>query len=141
MTFHDKMRAAQLFEPRRDLMPVRDFLCEHGAALASAANLLGGAPASGRVLLLIEALREARRLTRAHRRQLVALHELLTLRHAGDPERIETARFADIDPDAAEVEQICLLAEALETLLRMIAAPDAEEAPEEDARSYFAKVA
>lgn len=87
----------------QDLALVREFLHWHGAALADAAHRLGGRTASARVFLLIEALRSATRLTRLQRRQLIKFHELLSLKNVGDPDAIETALFAEIDPASAWV--------------------------------------
>ncbi|MEX1234405.1 MAG: hypothetical protein WEB56_05400 [Roseovarius sp.] len=100
---------------------VREFLREHGAALAKAVENLGGPAASARVFLLCEALRDARRLTRAQTSQLVGFHRLLTLKHVGDPDRIESALFAQIDPSSAFVDTCCFLSERLDALLRLIA--------------------
>lgn len=108
-----------------DLAAVRRFLAKHRCALPEAAWRLGGAAASARVHLLIEAVRDARQLTRAHCRQLIEVHRLLTLQHVGDPERVETALFTEIDPDSRIVDDICLLSEALERLLHRLA----DEAP------------
>jgi len=47
------------------------------------------------------------------------------LHHMGDPDRIETACFAMIDPDSPIVEECGLLSEQLEALLRLIADNDA----------------
>lgn len=103
-----------------DLKHVRKFLKLHGTALAKAAHMLGGRGASARVFLLCESVIHARRLTSAQRRQLVGLHQLLTLENVGDPERIESALFSKIDPSSAVVEDICLLAENLQRLLFLI---------------------
>lgn len=141
MTFHEKIALEGGIDPHVDLLPVQYFLSEHAAALATAANLLGGPAASGRLFMLVEALRDARRLSRTHRRQLVALHELLSLKHVGEPDRIETGRFAAIDPGAPIVEEICLLADALEQLLRRIAGAAAFEEPGPAGVNHLAKVA
>ena len=50
-------------------------------------------------------------------RELEALHALLTLTHVGDPERDECAFFAALDPADPVVEEICLIADALESTL------------------------
>ncbi|MEI4263593.1 hypothetical protein [Roseovarius sp. D0-M9] len=97
---------------------VREFFRDHGTALAKAAEKLGGPAASARVFLLCEALRHARRLTRAQRSQLVDFHRLLTLEHVGDPNRIESGLFALIDPSSAFVDTCCLLSERLDALLK-----------------------
>lgn len=114
--------------PAKDLRQVRAFLADHGTDLASKAHVLGGRAASARVFLLTEAVAGALRLTRAQKRQLVALHGLLTLRDVGDPDRIETACFAEIDPASPFVAECCLLADRLGALLAAIAEDNQEPA-------------
>lgn len=107
-------------DPGSDLKEVRSFLSERGKALAKAAHLLGGPTASARVFLLTEAVRDTLCLTRTQRRQLVELHRLLTLENVADPDRIESAYFAAIDPASPIVAECCLLSDQLEELLRRI---------------------
>jgi hypothetical protein len=96
---------------------VRGYLEENGTALANASFLLGGASESGAVFRLMDAIRDARRLTNAHVRQLQRTLALLMLENVGDPDRTETALFADLVPGSRSVEEICLLADALDDLL------------------------
>lgn len=124
-----------------DLRTVRVYFAEQGSALVEAARRLGGQAASSRVLSLIEALRDARRLTRPHRRQLVDLHRLLTLEHVGDPDRIEAALFAEIDPGSPEVDEICLLAESMEELLKRISSDERSDGRRLGTDAPFAEVA
>jgi hypothetical protein len=104
------------------LKTVQEFLDRQGAALANAAYLLGGARASGTVFSLIEGIRNAQRLSKAHFRRLQALHALLVLENVGDPERLETALFVEIIPGSKAVDEICLLADALDDLLSSLGA-------------------
>jgi hypothetical protein len=99
---------------------VRTYLDEHGTALANASYLLGGASASGGVFRLIDAVRDARRLTKAHVGQLQRIFALLMLENVGDPDRTETMLFTDLVPGSRNVEEICLLADALEDLLMQL---------------------
>jgi hypothetical protein len=99
---------------------VRAYLYEHGTAIANASYLLGGASASGAVFRLMEAVRDARRLAKAHVRQLQRTLALLMLENVGDPDRTETALFADLVPGSRIVEEICLLADALDYLLMQL---------------------
>ena len=99
---------------------VRSFLDEHGAALTNASYLLGGASASGAVFRLIDAVRSARQLTKAHVRHLQRFFALLMLENVGDPDRTETLLFADFAPGSRNVEDICLLADALDDLLMQL---------------------
>jgi hypothetical protein len=99
---------------------VREYLGEHGTALANASYLLGGASASGTVFCLTAAVRDARRLTNVHVRQLQRILALLMLENVGDPDRTETALFADLVPGSRIVEEICLLADALDDLLMQL---------------------
>ncbi len=137
MTYYHNFRTL----PCADLAHVRRFLRDNGARLAKAAHRLGGSAASARVFLLCEAVSHTRRLTQTQRRQLVDLHQTLTLDHVGDPNRIETALFAVIDPESPFVEDCCLLSEKLGALLRLIAESDPfeqEVCPEGDAPPAFA---
>jgi hypothetical protein len=99
---------------------VRAHLEEHGDALTNASYLLGGASASGAAFRLIEAVRNAQRLTKAHVRQLQRTLALLMLENIGDPDRTETMLFADLVPGSRSVEEICLLADALDDLLMQL---------------------
>lgn len=89
------------------------FIQDYSEALQNAALLLGGQWALKRVQFLVDHLAGNRALTRRAKTDLVALHKLLTLQHVGDPERLETALFAEIDPADPVVEELCLLADAL----------------------------
>ncbi len=129
MTFHTKLIADEAFARSTNLVAVQTFLDEHGTALENAAHMLGGDVASGRVLILISTVREADRLTRAQRWQLIDLYKLLTLEHVGDPDRIETALFSEIDLESSVVHEICLLTEALEALLCEISEANQAEPP------------
>ena len=93
---------------------VRGYLEENGTALANASFLLGGASASGAVFRLMETVRDARRLTKAHVRQLQRTLALLMLENVVDPDRTETMLFADLVPGSRSVEEICLLADVLD---------------------------
>jgi len=115
---------------------VREYLGEHGTALANASYLLGGASASGAVFRLTEAVRDARRLTKAHVRQLQRTLALLMLENVGYPDRTETALFAELVPGSRSVEEICLLANSLYDLL-MHLDHITEAAPSEEVADLF----
>ncbi|MBK0329559.1 hypothetical protein I5535_20050 [Rhodobacteraceae bacterium F11138] len=121
MTFY---RTFSTKQPCPKLGHVRRFLRDHGTALAMAARRLGGPAASGRVFLLCEAVRHTRHLTRAQGSQLVYFHQLLTLEHVSDPDRIECGLFAQINLASDFVDECCLLSEKLGSLLRQIAEHD-----------------
>ena len=99
------------------LETVRKFLGTHGTALAHAAYLLGGGAASGSVFRLVEGIRNARLLSRAHIRCLERIYTLLVLENVGAPDRLETELFVEIIPDSRAVEEISLLADTLNDLL------------------------
>lgn len=96
------------------------FLSENHEGLQNAALVLGGGKALKRVQYLLDHLGVARQLTRRARLDLVALHELFTLKYVGDPLRIETSLFAEIDPMDPMVDEICLLTDRLEDHMRAI---------------------
>tara|TARA_R110002072_G_C7692178_1_gene512413 strand:- start:9 stop:422 length:414 start_codon:yes stop_codon:yes gene_type:complete len=106
--------------PCPNLNYVREFLCKNGMALARAAHKLGGSVASAQVFLLIEEVNHTLRLTYDHGNQLVDLHRLLTLEHVGDPDRIESGLFAEIDLSSRFVEDCCCLADKLGSLVALI---------------------
>jgi hypothetical protein len=96
------------------------FLSENNEGLQNAALVLGGGLALKRVQFLLDHLGSSRDLTRRARHDLIALHELFTLEYVGDPERLETALFAEIDPSDPMVEEICLLTDQLANHMRAI---------------------
>lgn len=96
---------------------LQDFLRFHSEALQDASLLLGGKPALKTTLALIDDICSAPVLTRRLRQGLMRLHELLSLEHVHDPNRPEAAYFADFDPSAPYVEDLCLLTEALQDVL------------------------
>ncbi|UWR88039.1 hypothetical protein [Phaeobacter inhibens] len=96
------------------------FLSQHNEGLQNAALVLGGSRALTRVQHLLDHLGSTRKLTRRCSRELVALHELFTLKYVGDPKRLETALFAEIDPMDPMVEDICWLTDQLEDHMRAV---------------------
>jgi hypothetical protein len=137
MTYHYTPASVFGTDPQN----VRNFLDEYGGALAEAAHRLGGRSASARVFLLCEAVQSTVRLTNTQRRQLVDFHQLLILENVGDPDRIESALFAEINPGSPFVEECCLLAEMLEVLLRKISKGDLEENQRLPGSGLFQEVA
>ena len=113
--------------PRIDL--VRRFLGQHSEALAQAADLLGGPQAEGRARRLAGAAAPAPRLSPALRRELEALHALLSLEDVADLDGVEAACFAEIDPASPLVEEVCLLTDELTRLLDELDRLDEEAAP------------
>ncbi len=101
-------------------MALLTFIQDYSEALQNAALLLGGQWALRRVQFLLDHLSITRTLTRRAKLDLVALHKLLTLQNVGDPERLETALFTDIDPADPIVEELCLLSDALLDHMRSV---------------------
>lgn len=116
MTYHQKFTQKH----SSNLEKVCEFLCEHGKALAKAANKLNGPAASARVFLLCESVLHSRRLTRAQNSQLVDFHRLLTLQQIGASNQTECSQLLQIDPSSEFVEHCCLLSEKLAALLKLI---------------------
>ena len=73
----------------------------------------GGRPWLRRTQRLIDDMCTEPRLTRRIRAEVLHLRDLLQLEHVDDMERPEAGYFAEIDPDATYVSEICLLTEAL----------------------------
>ena len=102
----------------------RHLLFDHGHELAKAAAMLGGAPAEAMVTSSILQLQDAARITPRVQRNLVSLQRLLSLECVGDPDSLESAFFAEIDPACPEVEMICLLTDTLSAVLDAIYTSD-----------------
>lgn len=100
---------------------LQDFMQFHSEGLQNAALLLGGKPALQATRGLIDDISTTSALTRRLRAGLLRLYELLALEHVHDPSRPEAAYFADLDPAAPYVEDICLLTEALQDVLLRLA--------------------
>lgn len=108
-------------KPRNDsFVLARHLLFDYGHELAKAAAMLGGAPAEAMVTSCVLQLQDAARITPRVQRNLVSLQRLLTLECVGDPESLESAFFAEIDPACPEVEMICLLTDMLSAILDAI---------------------
>lgn len=99
---------------------VRRFFFDHGHELAMAASLLGGIAAEARVVSCAVHLETAARIDGRMKRDIAAMHRLLSLTNVGDPDNVETERFSALHPASAEVEMICLLTDRLTDLLREI---------------------
>ncbi len=96
------------------------FLSRNVEGLQNAALVLGGGLALECAQHLLDHLLSTGELIRRARIDLVSLHELFSLKHVGDPERLETALFAEIDPADPMVENICLLTDELLDHMRAI---------------------
>ncbi|UWQ44192.1 hypothetical protein [Leisingera aquaemixtae] len=110
-----------MFDLHHDLLKdLREFFHLRSEALQNASALLGGQPGVRCVHALMDDLAIQPRLTRRMERNLTRLHELLTLENVHDPERIEAACFAEIDPNSPIVEDICLLSDEFVHHLRAL---------------------
>ncbi|WP_424940105.1 hypothetical protein [Aliiroseovarius sp. S253] len=98
------------------------FLYDRYEAVQNAAFLLGGREALKRVQHLVEHLRTTRQLNRHTKIDLIEIHKVLSLQYVGDPQKVETSLFADLEPDDPVVEEICVLTDELTTHLEAIAA-------------------
>lgn len=96
---------------------LQDFLRFHSEALQNASVLLGGTPAVKATSALIDDVCGAPALSRRLQQGLVRLHDLLSLEHVHDLNRPESLYFADLDPAAPYVEDLCLLAESFQDVL------------------------
>ncbi|MDT0682301.1 hypothetical protein RM543_06370 [Roseicyclus sp. F158] len=96
---------------------LRGFVEEHREGLFAAAELLGATPGLRLAQAALDGVVAPQSPTRRTMRALADLLDLLMLEHVHDPSRIEAARFARIDPASPVVEEICLLADGLETAL------------------------
>jgi hypothetical protein len=99
---------------------LREFLHSNLEALQNASLLLGGKPALKATCALIEEVCDTQVLNRKQKQGLVRLHELLSLAHVHNPNRPEAAYFAELDPAAPYVEDICLLSDTLMEIMRRL---------------------
>ncbi|SIT00613.1 hypothetical protein SAMN05421759_109131 [Roseivivax lentus] len=106
-----------MFDFQRQPTRLKSFLAENGEGLQIAALLLGGRPWLRRVQRLIDDASSDLRVTRRMARELRELQALLHLEHVHDPERAEAGHFAELDPAAPYVEEICLMADTLDDAL------------------------
>ncbi len=117
---------------------IRRFFLDNGQELALAASQLGGAAAERRVASCAGRLVTARRVDHHIRRELNAIHRLLSLEDVGNPDNIETALFSDLDPGSAEVETICRLTDMLDDLLRELDAAADDQSRRKQGRASLA---
>ncbi|MCP1167355.1 hypothetical protein [Limimaricola litoreus] len=106
-----------MFDTPIPLSALHHFAQQYDVALQNAAWCLGGRPWLLRAQRLLDDLRQPARLTCRAERDAQALLDLLRLEHVHDENRIEAACFAVIDPTSPNVENICLLSEALRDAL------------------------
>lgn len=99
------------------LAAVVEFLNEHGAALVNASDLIGGPSASGRALELMADVGRASKVSPGMRRDLAALHRLLSFTEADVQDRKAGGRFAGFRSGSSVIEEIGLLADRLLALL------------------------
>lgn len=117
---------------------IRGFFLFNGHDLALAALQLGGAAAERRATSCADRLATARRVDHHIRRELKAIHRLLSLENVGDPDNIETALFSNLDPASAEVETICRLTDMLDDLLRELDAAADNQSRSQQGRASLA---
>lgn len=96
---------------------VRAFYGAHVEALATAAELLGGASALGRHYRLVADLRRGRLTDGQLMRAVQRVHDLLSLEAVGDPDREEAGLFALLDPGSDVVHDLCRLTDVVGDLL------------------------
>ncbi len=98
----------------------RTFLSQHGHSLPGLVGLLGGRRAEAGVCDLIDGVATGRLTDRQIVKAVRAIHAVLDLRHVGDPDRIETALFAEIDPASEIVHDLCAMTDAVADLSRQL---------------------
>ncbi|MSU90599.1 hypothetical protein GE300_13400 [Rhodobacteraceae bacterium 2CG4] len=96
---------------------LRAYLSDHRDALLDSAALLGDQPGVRLAQSVLDGFDTPGTPTRRTMRALDDLLDLLMLENVHDPDRIEAARFAMIDPANPIVEEVCLLADDLDDML------------------------
>lgn len=103
--------------PSSALDGLRAYLGEHHGGLLNAAALLGGQPGIRSAQSVLDDFETPGTPPRRTMRALDDLLDLLMLENVHDPDRIEAAHFAMLDPASPIVEEICLLADGLDDVL------------------------
>ncbi|MDE4272737.1 hypothetical protein PXK58_02000 [Phaeobacter gallaeciensis] len=93
------------------LDPLRAYVQDQRDGLLEAAELLGGSAGLRLALTATDCLAQRHPPTARTLKACAELLELLKLEHVHDPSRIESERFALLDPAWPVVEEICLLAD------------------------------
>ena len=93
------------------------YLNDHHEALCNAAALLGGQTGVRLAQSIFDGLNDQSFICRRTMMALDNLIDLLMLEHVEDLERAEAAHFAAIDPASPVVEEICLLADSLHSVI------------------------
>lgn len=96
----------------------RNFLAQHGHSLPGLVGRLGGRRSEAGVCDLIDGVATGRLSDRQIVKAVRAIRAVLDLRHVGDPDRIETALFAEIDPASEIVHDLCAMTDAVADLSR-----------------------
>lgn len=100
--------------PQCALDDLRTYLGDHRDGLVDAAALLGGQPGVRLTQSVLDGFDTPGTPSRRTMRALDDLLDLLMLENVHDPDRIEAARFAMLDPASPIVEEICLLSDGLD---------------------------
>ena len=100
---------------------------DHGHELAEAAAMLGGAASEAKVVSCALKLGEAGKITPQILRDLQSLYRLLSLERVGDPDCLETALFAEMNPASWKIDMICLLTDKLADILHAISASNSPQ--------------
>jgi hypothetical protein len=102
-----------MFDAPAPLTEIHRFFQDNAEAAQNASLLLGGRPWLRRVQRLINDLALPVPVTRRNRIEIKKLHKLLTLQYVTDFDSPEASYFDLLDPAGPEIEEICLLTEAL----------------------------
>lgn len=114
MTAHaSRVRPGALDVLTNPTYTVHSFVQNHRGALVAAVEAVAGSKEAARAKALLRHLAAARLVTDEDLAELVRLHRVLSL----DVE-VEDPRWMALDPDSEEVLRICLMTDALATLLR-----------------------
>lgn len=103
-----------MFDIHQSVTALHLFAQTHGQAMQHAALLLGGRPWLRRTQRLLDDLHDKQPVTRRIIRESLALLSLLRLDKVHEFGSPKAAFFAELDPAAPYIDEICLLTEALE---------------------------
>lgn len=97
--------------------PIVQLFAESGDAFRNAAGLLAGHQGRRLVGDIISAMLDQGELSPPTIKRLRRLFDVLSLKNVGDPYSDEASYFAEIDPASPQVEEICLLTDALSSAM------------------------
>lgn len=106
--------------PSNSLAQLQDFTRLHSDALEYASLLLAGPQAVKQLQSLLEEIFRTTKVCRRLQEEIIRTHQILSLSHMHDSDRIEVTYFDELDPTDPFVEEISLMTNVLTDLLNRL---------------------